>query len=114
MSKKSIAVSRAAQDALTVLGNQVRLGRHARGWTITELAARLGVNPRTVSSLETGSPSVSIGTVFNAALLVGVELFGLSGPELARARRVGEETLALLPERVRKSVRAESADDFAF
>ena len=39
-----------------------------------ELAARLGVNTRTVAALETGSPSVSIGTVFNAALLVGFHL----------------------------------------
>ncbi len=52
-----------------------------------ELAVRLGVNTRTVAALETGSPSVSIGTVFIAALLVGVELFGLSDPERARARR---------------------------
>lgn len=78
------------------------------------MAARLGVNPRTVSKIESGSPTVSIGTVFNAAFLVGVNLFGLSGPELARARRAGEETLVLLPEKVRKPVGKSSADDFAF
>jgi transcriptional regulator with XRE-family HTH domain len=97
-----------------VLGNQIKLARHRRGWSIADLAARLGVNPRTVTNLEAGVPTVSIGTVFNAAFLVGVDLFGLSGPELARARRAGEETLALLPAKVRKPVVTGSGDDFAF
>ena len=114
MSKINVAVSRAARDALGVLGNQIRLGRYARGWTIAEMAARLGVNPRTASALEAGAPTVSIGTVFNAAVLVGVDLFGLTGSDLARARRAGEETLALLPEKVRKPAVRDSANDFAF
>jgi transcriptional regulator with XRE-family HTH domain len=110
----NIAVSRATRDALEVLGHQIRLGRYARGWTLAELAARLGVNPRTASAVEAGAPTVSIGTVFNAAVLVGVNLFGLTGAELARARRAGEETLALLPEKVRKPPVRDSIDDFAF
>jgi len=114
MSKMSVAVSRATRDALRVLGNQVKLGRYARSWTVAELAARLGVNPRTVSAIESGAPTVSIGTVFNAAVLTGVDLFGLTGPDLARARRAGEETLALLPEKVRKPEVKDSVDDFAF
>jgi hypothetical protein len=57
---------------------------------------------------------VSIGIVFNAAFLVGVDLFGLSGPELARARQLGRETLALLPAKVRRPKMKESADDLAF
>ncbi|MBN9608742.1 MAG: hypothetical protein BGO26_11695 [Actinobacteria bacterium 69-20] len=114
MTRRRVAVSRASADALGVLGNQIRLGRHARGWSIADLAARLGVNPRTVTNAESGSPTVAIGTVFNAAFLVGVDLFGLSGPELARARRAGEETLALLPAKVRKPTARSSPDDFAF
>jgi transcriptional regulator with XRE-family HTH domain len=114
MPRINVAVSRASKDALGVLGNQIKLGRYARGWTIAELAARLGVNPRTVSALEVGSPAVSIGTVFNAALLVDVDLFGLTGSDLARARRAGEETLALLPEKVRKLGVKDGVDDFAF
>lgn len=114
MSKRQVAVTRGAQDALSVLGQQVRLGRHARRWSVADLAARLGVNPRTVSSLEAGTPGVAIGTVFNAALLVGVDLFGLDGPELARARRAGADTLALLPAKVRKATVTGSPDDFDF
>jgi hypothetical protein len=52
--------------------------------------------------------------VFNAAFVIGVNLFGLEGADLARARRQGEEILALLPARVRKPVMKENADDAAF
>jgi transcriptional regulator with XRE-family HTH domain len=114
MSPRTTAVSRTSADALGVLGNQIKLARHARGWTVTDLAARLDVNPRTVTKIESGSPSVSIGTAFNAAFTVGVNLFGLEGPELARARRQGEETLALLPSKIRKPVVKEDPGDFAF
>ena len=47
--------------------------------------------------MENGSPTVAIGTVFNAAFLLGVDLFGLDRTGLPRRRR-GEDTLALLPE----------------
>jgi transcriptional regulator with XRE-family HTH domain len=112
--RRSVAVSRAAADALRVLGNQIKLARIERGWSLADTADRLGVDRRTVSSIEAGSSKVAIGTVFNAAVLVGVDLFGLSGPELARARRQGEETLVLMPERVRQPSRKDSDDDFAF
>lgn len=114
MSRRQVAVFRASADTLRVLGNQIQLGRRAHGWSIADLAARLGVDPRTVTNIESGSSTVSIGTVFNAAFLVGVDLFGLSGVELARARRAGEETLALLPAKVRKSAVKGSDDDFEF
>ena len=112
--RRDVAVSRAAADALKVLGQQIREARTARRWTLVDTAYRLGVDRRTVSSIEVGSPRVAIGTVFTAAALVGVDLFGLSGLELARARRRGEETLALLPERVRKTATREDDVDFDF
>ncbi len=114
MARREVAVSRASEDALRVLGNQIRIARHARGWSMADTAARLGLDRRTVSSIETGSPAVAIGTVFNVSFLVGVNLFGLSGTELARARRLGEETLALLPAKVRKPATKDSDDEFAF
>jgi transcriptional regulator with XRE-family HTH domain len=115
MSRRGVAVSRASADALQVLGNQIRLARHAKGWTIADLAARVDAGPRTIVNIESGAPTVSIGTVFNAAFTVGVNLFGLEGPELARARRQGEETLALLPSKVRKPTdREDDDDDLAF
>ena len=107
-----VAVSRAATDAMRVLGQQIRQARKERRWTLVETAHRLGVDRRTVTNIEEGAPGVAIGTVFTAATLLGVDLFGLSGPELARARRLGEETLALLPGRVRKTKDDDDFDDF--
>lgn len=113
MAQRSLSVSRVSADALATLGNQIKLGRRNRRWTLSDLAARLGVDRRTVANIENGSPTTSIGLVFDAATLVGVNLFGLDGAELARARRAGEETLALMPERVRRP-RTDDDGDFAF
>ncbi|WP_460832997.1 helix-turn-helix transcriptional regulator [Nocardioides hungaricus] len=110
MAKRSVAVSRASRDALSVLAAQVKRARLERGWTQRDLAARLGVDARTLSAVENGSPNVAVGTVFNAAFTVGVNLFGLEGDDLALARRRGEETLALLPKQVRPPRAARTQD----
>lgn len=114
MPRHKIAVSRAAGDALAVLGTQIRIARQARGWSLMDTAVRLGINRRTMASIEAGAPGVGIGTVFNAAYLVGVDLFGLDGDELAAARRRGQDTLALLPAKVRTPAPRDSDDDFNF
>lgn len=99
MAKREVAPTRAATDALMVLGTQIRLARHANNWTAADLAARVGVGPRTVTAIEKGLPGVAAGTVFSAASVVGVRLFGASDDELARLRRRGEERIALIPSR---------------
>ncbi len=107
--RHTIAVSRPSADALRLLGGQIHQARIARGWTAVDTADRLGVDHRTLRAVENGSPTVAIGTVFNAAFLLGVDLFGLDPDGLAEARRRGEDTLALLPRRVRPG--AGTADD---
>jgi transcriptional regulator with XRE-family HTH domain len=114
MARRIVAVTRASEDAIAVLGNQIKAARIARVWTQADLAARIGVTQKTMHAIESGSASVSIGNVFNAAFTVGVDLFGLEGDDLARARRRGEETLALLSARVRRPVVKDSVDDAAF
>lgn len=111
MPKRTVAVSRASRDALAVLGNQIRIARVRSGWTQVDLAGRIGVDARTLAAIEQGAPSVAIGTVFNAAFIVGVNLFGLEGDDLALARRRGEETLALLPKQVHFRRSAGDVDD---
>lgn len=111
MARKTISPLPATSDALGVLGNQVRIARHNRGWTVAELAARVGVSPPTVLAIESGAPGTAIGTVFNVALLVGVPLFGIEDrTELARMRRRGEEYIALIPSRV-PTASARTKDD---
>ena len=111
MTRHKIAASRAAGDALAVLGTQIRIARHARGWSLSDTAARLGIDRRTMTSIEAGAAGVGIGTVFNAAYLVGVDLFGLHGDELAAARRRGQDTLSLLPAKVRTPTNTRNGDD---
>ena len=90
MARRAIAVSRASADALRVLGNQIKQARLAKGWSIPDLAARLDSSLITVTKIEAGSPTVSVGTVFNAAFTVGVNFPGLEGPEPAYLQNQGE------------------------
>jgi transcriptional regulator with XRE-family HTH domain len=114
MTRRPISPTAEAIDALAVLGQQIRLGRRARGWTAAELGTRVGVSARTITAIEAGKPTASVGTVFSAATLVGFPLFGAEGPELARLRRLGQDHLALLPSRVRHPKEAGDEQDSAF
>jgi transcriptional regulator with XRE-family HTH domain len=98
MVKRMVAPTRVATDALVVLGTQIRVARHDKNWTAADVGMRIGADPRTVTAIERGSPGVSIGTVFSAASVLGVPLFG-DDDEIARLRRRGEERVALIPSR---------------
>jgi transcriptional regulator with XRE-family HTH domain len=113
MGREKVAAVRQAEDALVVLGQQIRMARRERNITAAELAARIGVSPNTVSAIEKGAPSVTAGNLFNAAALVGVPLFGAQdSAQLAMLRRTGQEKLALIPTRVRH--RKEDEDAWRF
>lgn len=95
-------LSPSAREAARLLGQQVRLGRRERRWTLAELASRVGVTEVTMRKVERGVPSVALGTALEAAVLVGVTLFH---PDQQRrgleVERVADR-LALLPTSVRK------------
>lgn len=111
MPKHLVEPSRPSREALAVLGGQIKAARIKQRWSQADLADRVGVDARTVAAIEKGASTVGIGTVFNAAFITGVNLFGLEGNELALARRRGQETLALLPKRIRSNTVQEPADD---
>lgn len=83
--------------------------RTQREWTVEDLARRVGVSPVTVRKVERGDPTVALGTAFEAAVLVGVELFTDDRARLAAEERRVEAFLTLLPSRVRQ---APVDDDF--
>lgn len=90
-----------AAEALRVLGDQVRIARHRRGWSAQSLADRIGVTRKTIHAIESGTPTVATGTAFNAAFMTGVPLFGIEDRiQAAEMRRRGEEIISLLPARV--------------
>lgn len=111
MPKRTATYAPQTNDAAQVLGAQIAQTRRARGWTAEELGERVGVSARTISKLEHGSPTVTLGTAFEAATLLGIPLFGVEGPELSVLAKRGRDTLALLPSRVYRS-REPADDDF--
>lgn len=105
------AISPQTSEALRLLASSIRVHRLRRNWSIDELATRVGVSHPTIIKLERGDPRVAVGTVLEAATLVGVPLF--DEDPIARSRyeqRVTTE-LSLLPQagRVRRS---QVDDDF--
>jgi transcriptional regulator with XRE-family HTH domain len=109
--RQHIALSPLAADAVAVVGQQVRFSRHDLNWTIAELANRAGVSPHTVTSIESGSPAVSIGNVLVVVVAVGLPLFGTQSAELLHAtRRFGIEKLGLIPSREYRRAAGESID----
>jgi ribosome-binding protein aMBF1 (putative translation factor) len=55
LNRRPHAYSPEAQEAARLLGEQVRLGRLERRWTLEELAERVGVNHATIRKVERGS-----------------------------------------------------------
>ena len=83
-----------SSDAVRILGESIRAGRLRRGWSVAALAERVGVTSQTITRIERGAPGVAIGTVFEAAHLAGVELYG---EHRDRVGRTVANELALLP-----------------
>ena len=101
----------ATLDALSALGSQIAVARRELGWTSAELAERVGVSPPVISRLENGHPTTQIGTVFEAAVICGVRLFGAGASGLGILAAEERNRKALLPTRVR-AARVELDDDF--
>jgi transcriptional regulator with XRE-family HTH domain len=103
-------LSRQTREAARLLGAQVQAGRRERGWTLAELADRVGVTRQTLAKIERGDPTVGLGAAFEAAVLVGVALFH---PDDERRRIEAArltDRLAVLPQRVRGPIVVD--DDF--
>ena len=100
-----------AIDAVRVLGLEVARARRARRWTETALAERAGISAVTLRKIERGTPTVGIGTVFEVATILGIELFGTDRDGLRSLVERGRDRLALLPSRVREPA-VPASDDF--
>jgi transcriptional regulator with XRE-family HTH domain len=99
------------KHALDLLGAQIGVARRELGWTAAGLAERLGVSVDLVARIERGAPSTAVGTVFEAAVLCGVPLYGADPADLGAVADRQRARLALLPARVRGR-RVEVSDDF--
>ena len=104
------ALSPATKEALGILGVAIRAARLRRGWTVRELAERVGVSHPTIVKVERGDPSVAAGTLLEAATLVGVPLFDADAVGRDRYGAHKRIELALLPAAARRSATVD--DDF--
>jgi transcriptional regulator with XRE-family HTH domain len=96
-----------SSEAVRILGESIRAARLRRGWSVAVLAERAGVTTQTIARIERGAPGVAIGTVFEAAHLTGVDLYGGNRDQVGR---MVTSDLALLPQRGRG--RREADNDF--
>lgn len=102
----------ATEAALAALGTQIAVARRELGWTAVELGDRLGVTSKLVARIERGEPGTAIGTVFEAAVICGVPLFGVEAAELPDMAERQRARLALMPQRIRRPAVTEESDDF--
>lgn len=103
--------SPATQEALHLMGGQIRLARKQRRMSEADLAARIGIARSTLQLIEKGHPKVEIGLVFEAATLLGVPLFVDEPSRLSSKIERVNDKLALLPKSIRRP-RKEVKDDF--
>ena len=98
-------------EALRLLSASIKAERLRRHWSINELAQRVGVSHPTIIKVERGDPTVAVGTMLEAATLVGVALFDPDPSTRARLLVRLKTELALLPQAGR-AAKVEVDDDF--
>ncbi|MFF1632592.1 helix-turn-helix domain-containing protein [Leifsonia sp. NPDC058248] len=109
MARRPHTFSRATRDVLDILGSQIAAARRESRWTANELASRAGISPKTLRDIERGAPTVSIGSVFEVAVLLRIPLYTDDDDARADLRSLARNRLALLGQRVRP--RQETVDD---
>lgn len=104
--------SRYAREAVTMLGNLIRIHRIERKLSVQALAERVGISRDMMQRIEQGDPRCGIGLVLEAAAIVGVALFDAEHSNtLTTHIKAQEEKLRLLPKAIHPK-RTVVKDDF--
>ncbi len=111
MLKAPLPLSSSTRSALKTLGAMIRAARLERGMSQAELGQRLGVSRHTVITLEKGDPKVGVGTVFEAATIVGIPLLAEDQHALNKLATTVASLASVLPERGRRK-QVTVRDDF--
>lgn len=82
MSRSPIALHPHAEQAAVILGELIRRRRIQQQLTIEQAADIVGVSSKTISRIEHGTGTSTIGHVFNTAAALGVELFDAEAEDL--------------------------------
>ena len=65
---------RAARPDYPEIGDRLRERRHELGWSLRELADRLGVSPSLISQIERGRANPSVSTLYSIVQALDVSL----------------------------------------
>lgn len=109
---KQRTYSKQVLEAVGLLGKLIQLHRRQRKWSEQNLADRVGISRATLQKIEKGEMTCAIGLVFEAAALVGVNLFEQDTYPLAHRLEQTGDKLALLPRRIRTPTKKVVDDDF--
>ncbi|WP_391529128.1 helix-turn-helix transcriptional regulator [Photorhabdus akhurstii] len=108
---KHRAYSKFSQEAVMLLGEQIKLGKKQRHWSEKNLAERAGISRTTLQKIENGDMGCSIGLAFELANLVGINLFDNDKFPISTRIEQTRGKLVLLPRRIQEEKR-EVYDDF--
>jgi len=108
----NMAVPAEVIDRLLKLAERIRLARKRRGWTVAEMAEKAGINRNTLTALELGKPSVSVGAYLSVLWVLGLDrtLNAVADPDKDTHGKTLEATRR--PQRVRKKQAAKNEYDF--
>lgn len=70
--KFTAGLSQVVMDQLTILGENIRLARRARGWSQDVAAHRFLMSKCTLQAIEKGDPKASIGAYLAALDVMGI------------------------------------------
>ncbi len=101
---KNRVYSKYSLEAVSLLAQQIKLGRKQRRWSEQNLADRAGISRVTLRKIENGEMSCAIGLFFEVAMLVGVNLFEQDVVSFSRHIESVKDKVALLPKRIRAKV----------
>jgi transcriptional regulator with XRE-family HTH domain len=62
-----------AAERVVQLGQRIRIARIRRGWSVTDLASKAGINRNTLTALELGKPGTAIGVCVTVLWALGLE-----------------------------------------
>jgi len=97
MSKHIALISKQTTIVLKTLGNLIKAARIERHLSQVDLGERVGVSRYTISALEKGEPTVAIGTVFEAAIIVGIPLMGNDPRQITKLSQAIANLVQILP-----------------
>ena len=73
MPRNSLILLPKNQKLLQAVGENIKLARLRRKLTMDQVSERAGISRPTLSSLEKGSPSISLGIILQVLLVLGLE-----------------------------------------